>query len=66
MSLSRLREKRTICSLHRRVGAFANTPTDDGKEEKSEDEEVLELEEPDGDSGMDIVPERNHRRGKLV
>ena len=28
------------------AGAFANTPTDDGKEEKT-DEEVLELEEPD-------------------
>ena len=31
------------------AGAFADTPTDDGKEEKT-DEEVLELEEPDGDS----------------
>ena len=30
------------------------------------DEEILELEEPDGDSGTDAVPERNHRRGKLV
>ena len=47
------------------AGAFANTPTDDGKEEKP-DEEILELEEPDGDSGTDAVPERNHRRGKLV
>lgn len=47
------------------AGAFADTPTDDGKEEKT-DEEILELEEPDGDSGMDAVPERNHRRGKLV
>jgi len=47
------------------AGAFANTPTDDGKEEKT-DEEILELEEPDGDSGTDAVPERNHRRGKLV
>ena len=47
------------------AGAFANTPTDDGKEEKS-DEEILELEEPDGDSGTDAVPERHHRRGKLV
>ena len=47
------------------AGAFANTPTDDGKEEKT-DEEILELEEPDGDSGKDAVPERNHRRGKLV
>ena len=47
------------------AGAFANTPTDDGKEEKS-DEEILELEEPDGDSGTDAVSERNHRRGKLV
>ena len=47
------------------AGAFANTPTDDGKEEKT-DEEVLELEEPDGDSGTDVVSERHHRRGKLV
>ena len=47
------------------AGAFADTPTNDGKEEKS-DEEVLELEEPDGDSGTDAVSERNHRRGKLV
>ena len=47
------------------AGAFADTPTDEGEEEKS-DEEVLELEEPDGDSGTDAVPERNHRRGKLV
>lgn len=47
------------------AGAFADTPTDDGKEEKT-DEEILELEEPDGDSGTDAVPERNHRRGKLV
>ena len=47
------------------AGAFADTPTDDGKEEKT-DEEILELEEPDGDSGTDAVPERNHRRRKLV
>ena len=47
------------------AGAFADTPTDEGKEEKS-DEEILELEEPDGDGGTDAVPERNHRRGKLV
>ena len=47
------------------AGAFADTPTDDGKEEKS-NEEVLELEEPDGDIGTDAVPERNYRRGKLV
>ena len=47
------------------AGAFADTPTDDGKEEKT-DEEILELEEPDGNSGTDAVPERNHRRGKLV
>ena len=47
------------------AGAFADTPTDDGKEEKT-NEEVLELEEPDGDSGTNAVPERNHRRGKLV
>lgn len=56
------------------AGAFADTTTnDDGKEEKS-DEEVLELENSDGDqsgdtgtdSGEDAVSERNHRRGKLV
>ena len=55
------------------AGAFANTPTDDGKEEKS-DEEILELEEPNGDelgdagtdTGKNPVPERDHRRGKLV
>ena len=47
------------------AGAFADTPTDDGKEEKT-DEEILELEEPNGDSGTDAVPQRHHRRGKLV
>ena len=49
------------------AGAFADTQT--GKEENP-DEEVLELEEPgsNGDSsgGTDAVPERHHRRGKLV
>lgn len=49
------------------AGAFADTQT--GKEEKP-DEEVLEVEEPggDGDSsgGTDTVPQRHHRRGKLV
>ena len=34
------------------AGAFANTPTDDGKEEKS-DEEILELEDPNGDQSGD-------------
>ena len=55
------------------AGAFANTPTDDGKEDKT-DEEILELEGPDGnelgdagtDTGKNPVPERDHRRGKLV
>ena len=55
------------------AGAFANTPTDDGKEEKT-DEEILELEDSNGDqsggtgagSGEDAVSERDHRRGKLV
>ena len=51
------------------AGAFANKPTDSGKEEKT-DEEVLEVEEPgtDGDNsgGEDTVLERHHRRGKLV
>lgn len=49
------------------AGAFADTQT--GKEEDP-DEEVLEVEEPGGDgngSGSeDAVPERHHRRGKLV
>ena len=49
------------------AGAFADTQT--GKEENP-DEEVLEVEEPgsNGDSsgGADAVPERHHRRGKLV
>ncbi len=51
------------------AGAFANTPTDNGKEENP-DEEVLEVEEPgtdgDGSGGEDAVSERDHRRGKLV
>ena len=47
------------------AGAFANTPTDDGKE-KEPNEEILELEEPDGDIGTDAVSERDHRRRKLV
>ena len=52
------------------AGAFANTET--GKEDS--DEEVLEVEEPDSDesgggdsgNGENAVPERHHRRGKLV
>ena len=51
------------------AGAFADTPTDDGKEENS-DEEVLEMEEPgtDGDDAgeQDTVSQRHNRRGKLV
>ena len=47
------------------AGAFADTPTDDGKEEEP-NEEILELEKSDGDSGTDAVSERDHRRGKLV
>ena len=52
------------------AGAFANTEvSDDGKEENP-DEEVLEVEEPggggDSSGGTDAVPERHHRRGKLV
>ena len=54
--------------LHQ-AGAFANTTTT-GEEEDS-DEEVLELEVPDGDQpgddgtdgGTDSVPQRHHRRG---
>ena len=53
------------------AGIFAgNTSTDNGEEESDEDEEVLELEEPDsgGDTpaGEDLVPKRHHRGGKLV
>ena len=52
------------------AGAFANKT--DGKEDS--DEEVLEVEEQDGDGsgdggpgdGENAVPERHHRRGKLV
>ena len=47
------------------AGAFANTTDKDGKEEET-DEEVLELEESDGDNRENAVFERNHRRGKLV
>ena len=49
------------------AGAFADTQT--GKEENP-DEEVLEVEEPgrdgNGSGSEDAVPERHHRRGKLV
>ena len=52
------------------AGAFADT--ENGKEDS--DEEVLEVEEPDGNGseqpgdgdGEDSLPERHHRRGKLV
>ena len=51
------------------AGAFANTITDEGKEENP-DEEVLEVEEPDGagdtDGNQDAVLKRHHRGGKLV
>ena len=47
------------------AGAFADTAIENRKEENP-DEEVLELEEPDGNSGTDAVSERDHRRGKLV
>ena len=57
----------------RNAGAFANTPTDDGKEENTEDEkpeEVLDVEESGSNgassSGANPVPERHHRGGKLV
>lgn len=54
------------------AGIFAAGPsTDNGEEEESdEDEEVLELEEPDGTgdtpAGEDLVPKRDYRGGKLV
>ena len=56
------------------AGAFADTEvSDDGKEENA-DEEVLEVEEQDGDQsgesdddgGTDTVSKRNNRRRKLV
>ena len=47
------------------AGIFANA--DDGKEVNTdENEEVLELEESDGNSGENSVSERDNRRGKLV
>lgn len=45
------------------AGLFAASAAG-GKEES--DEEVLELEEPDGDSTKDAVPERNHSGRELV
>lgn len=53
------------------AGIFA---ADGGGKEEESDEEVLEVEEPDGsesgdtgaDTGEDAVPKRHHRRGKLV
>lgn len=52
------------------AGIFAaGAATEEGKEEES-DEEILEMEEPDGGSdtpgGEDAVPKRHHRRGELV
>ncbi len=56
------------------AGAFANIETNaDGKEKKS-NEEVLEVEKPDGsesrdagtDDGTNLIPERHNRRGQLV
>ena len=53
----------------RDAGAFANAPTNDGKEENP-DEEILEVDEsgPDGGSsvGASSASERNHRRRELV
>ena len=51
------------------AGAFANTETSNDGKEENPDEEVLEMEEPgggDGSGGTDTVPQRHHRRGKLV
>lgn len=49
------------------AGIFAGkASTENGEEESDENEEVLELEEPGGNSGTDAVPERHHRGGKLV
>lgn len=52
------------------AGIFAaGAATEEGKEEES-DEEILEMEEPDGGAdtpgGEDAVPKRHHRRGELV
>ena len=59
--------------LHKAETELSGLCDDDGKEEKS-DEEILELEDPNGDqsgdagagSGEDAVSERDHRRRKLV
>ena len=53
------------------AGLFGKTETPPGKEESNENEEVLELEEPDGTDGAgsgrkDTGTERHHRRGELV
>ena len=56
------------------AGAFANTTTDTDRKEEETDEEVLELEEQDGnesgdagtDPGADTVSERHDSRRKLV
>ncbi len=56
------------------AGIFAAATGGGKEEETNEDKEVLEVEEPDGsesgdtgaDAGENLVPERNHRRGKLV
>ena len=55
------------------AGAFANTKTDDGKED-TPDEEVLEVDESGADGGdtdgetggENTASQRHHRRGKLV
>ena len=51
------------------AGAYAHID-DDGKEEDPDNEEVLEVEESGngngGSGGENAVPERHHRRGKLV
>ena len=53
----------------RNAGAFADTQSNDGKEEKT-DEEILEMEESSADGngigGENAVSERHNRRGKLV
>lgn len=52
------------------AGLFGNTGAASGEEESDENEEVLEVEEPDGNGGSpggeDSVPQRHHRGGKLV
>lgn len=52
------------------AGAFADTTSNDGKEDSENEQEILEVEESSADGGgsggENAVSERNHRRRKLV